>query len=118
MVISRKCYFSLGLPSKKSSYGTGANFIYDVFIEGEKDPDTGLIVNLTDVEVLLKELLFVVDHKHLAFDFKDKISDISIESLHKFMHSKLASSLLGIKEDVVLIKTVLSNEQGQSWTCF
>jgi 6-pyruvoyltetrahydropterin/6-carboxytetrahydropterin synthase len=59
-----------------SPYGHGHNYILEVTIEGEVDPDTGMIINLYDLKPIIGEVLKEFDHKYLNEDnphFKDLI---------------------------------------------
>jgi 6-pyruvoyltetrahydropterin/6-carboxytetrahydropterin synthase len=59
-----------------SKYGHGHNYILEVTIEGEVDPETGMIINLYDLKPLIDDVLKDFDHKHLNDDniyFRDRI---------------------------------------------
>lgn len=59
-----------------SPYGHGHNYILEVTIEGEVDPDTGMIINLYDLKPIINEVLRDFDHKFLNEDnpnFKELI---------------------------------------------
>lgn len=45
--------------------GFGHNFLVEVHFEGEIEPLTGMIVNLSDVDRWLKSVAVRFDHKHL-----------------------------------------------------
>ena len=50
-------------------HGYGHNFELEVAVEGEIDPATGMIVNLTDLDRILKEEVDLpLDHKNLNRD--------------------------------------------------
>jgi 6-pyruvoyltetrahydropterin/6-carboxytetrahydropterin synthase len=56
-------------------HGHGHNYELEVYFEGAVDPQTGMIVNLQDVDRALDRALAEIDGKHLAFEveaFKDK----------------------------------------------
>jgi 6-pyruvoyltetrahydropterin/6-carboxytetrahydropterin synthase len=47
----------------------GHNYVVEVTVAGQVDPDTGMVANLKDVDrVLRRELIDAVDHKHLNRD--------------------------------------------------
>lgn len=47
-------------------YGHGHNYVIEVTLRGGVDPDTGVIVNLTQVRDAIKELIIEdTDHRHL-----------------------------------------------------
>ncbi len=57
-------------------YGHGHNYSLELTVEGDVDPETGMIINLYDLKTLMKEVLEDFDHKHLNEDnphFKDLI---------------------------------------------
>lgn len=49
--------------------GHGHNYILEVTIQGEPDPRTGMVLNLTDMKQIIEEqVVRGVDHKHLNYD--------------------------------------------------
>jgi 6-pyruvoyltetrahydropterin/6-carboxytetrahydropterin synthase len=57
-------------------YGHGHNYCLELTVEGEVDPETGMIINLDDLKTIMKEVLKDFDHKHLNEDnarFKDLV---------------------------------------------
>lgn len=49
--------------------GHGHNYVMEVLIKSEIDPNTGLIMNLVDLKSIIeKTILDEVDHKHLNHD--------------------------------------------------
>lgn len=47
----------------------GHNYVVEVTVAGPLDPETGMVVNLKDVDrVLRREFIDLVDHKHLNRD--------------------------------------------------
>lgn len=56
--------------------GHGHNYMLEVTVAGTVDPQTGMVVNLTDLKHVLKAVLEEFDHKHLNLDtpyFHDKV---------------------------------------------
>lgn len=56
--------------------GHGHNYFLEVTVAGEVDRQTGMVVNLYDLKVVLKQVLEEFDHKHLNLDtsyFKARI---------------------------------------------
>ena len=49
-------------------YGHGHNYILEAYIEGPIEPESGMIINLVDVDDLLKKVTQPLDHRHLNFD--------------------------------------------------
>jgi 6-pyruvoyltetrahydropterin/6-carboxytetrahydropterin synthase len=59
-----------------SPYGHGHNYELHVTVSGEVDPQTGMIINLTDLKKFVNVVLDNFDHKFLNLDtpyFKEKI---------------------------------------------
>lgn len=51
-----------------TEHGHGHNYLLEAFFEGRIDSKTGLIINLLDIDDLLKVLTDKLDHQHLNFD--------------------------------------------------
>ncbi len=50
-------------------YGHGHNYILEVTVAGEPDPQTGYLIDLKKLKrILLDELISKVDHKHFNYD--------------------------------------------------
>jgi 6-pyruvoyltetrahydropterin/6-carboxytetrahydropterin synthase len=50
-------------------HGHGHNYILDVTVQGNPDPQTGMIINLRDLaDVISREITDPLDHKHLNLD--------------------------------------------------
>jgi len=57
---------------EEGPHGYGHNYRLEVAVEGEIDPDTSMIVNLTDLDRILKdEVDAPLDHKNLNRDLPD-----------------------------------------------
>lgn len=68
---NRKFYGKSSLPG-----GHGHNFMLEVTVEGEIDPETGMIINLFDLKQIVSSVLGDFDHKNLNEDnprFQDLI---------------------------------------------
>ena len=48
--------------------GHGHNYFLEVTVAGEVDRQTGMVVNLYDLKIVLKQVLEEFDHKHLNLD--------------------------------------------------
>lgn len=49
--------------------GHGHNYTLEVTVHGEPDPQTGMVMNLTDLkQVVNEQIINWVDHKHLNYD--------------------------------------------------
>lgn len=51
-----------------STHGHGHNYVLEAFFEGPIHGTTGLLVNLIDIDPLLKNVTDEFDHKHINFD--------------------------------------------------
>lgn len=51
-----------------SPHGHGHNYNLEVTVEGEVDPETGMIINLDELKKVMNEVLEDFDHKHLNKD--------------------------------------------------
>jgi 6-pyruvoyltetrahydropterin/6-carboxytetrahydropterin synthase len=85
--LSRKIHFNAGrslwrpdwTPEKNRSvygdegpHGYGHNYMLEVSVEGEVDPETSMVVNLTDLDRILKdEVDRPLDHRNLNRDVPD-----------------------------------------------
>jgi 6-pyruvoyltetrahydropterin/6-carboxytetrahydropterin synthase len=57
---------------EESPHGYGHNYALEVEVEGKVDPQTGMVVNLTDLDRILKEEIDVpLDHNNLNRDVPD-----------------------------------------------
>jgi 6-pyruvoyltetrahydropterin/6-carboxytetrahydropterin synthase len=57
-------------------HGHGHNYLLEVSVRGEVDPENGMVVNLYDLKKVLEGVLEEFDHKHLNLDtpyFKNRI---------------------------------------------
>ena len=80
-----------------SKYGHGHNYLLEVTVEGEVAPDTGMIINLYDLQPIINDVLKNFDHKYLNEDtpfFKDKIP--TTENIAKELWELMWSRLNGI----------------------
>lgn len=76
-------------------HGHGHNYVLDVTLRGEADPETGMVMDLNRLAVLLDEVLFtVVDHKHLDHDVPWMAGKVSTaENVVTAMWEQLAEPL-------------------------
>ncbi len=73
-----------------SENGHGHNYSLEAFFEGRIDAKSGLIINLLDIDDLLKVLTEILDHKHLNFDvpeFKELVP--TSENLARYCFQKI-----------------------------
>jgi len=75
--------------------GHGHNYTLEVAVVGVPDPDTGMVINLVDLEGAVDRVLVGFDHKHLNLDtpyFTDRIpttenlATVLWELIHESLH--------------------------------
>lgn len=88
MTISRKAFFSSGYSTPISQYGSGCNFALEIFILGKVNPESGLIVNLTEIDLSMKKALSDYDMKNLNFE------NAELHDLLDFPLARIAHSLV------------------------
>lgn len=77
-----------------SEHGHGHNYILEAFIEGPIDSRTGLIMNVVDLDEILKEVTDPLDHQHLNLDiaeFRDVVP--TTENIALYLREKLRARL-------------------------
>lgn len=112
--IARKAYFESAIPSASSPGGRGANFTLEVFLTGVLDERSGLLVNLIDVEDVLKGFTAKVDKRHLREDlqlFQQK--DFNLSEFAQYCLSEIEPKLK--RDSSSLEKLRLSIENEDEW---
>jgi 6-pyruvoyltetrahydropterin/6-carboxytetrahydropterin synthase len=124
----------------------GHNYLLDVTVSGDVDPNTGMVINLFDLKRVLLSVLEEFDHKNLNLDmpyFTDRIP--TSENLARVLWSKLVAQhdigtlhSIRLYEDEDLyadvaaaggpdvasvtrrysFSTVQEGNQGREWDCF
>jgi 6-pyruvoyltetrahydropterin/6-carboxytetrahydropterin synthase len=72
-------------------HGHGHSYKMEVCVAGPIDKETGMVINLKDLDEVLKSVVGLVDKKHLNFEvaeFKTKIP--TTENLLQFLYDHLA----------------------------
>ena len=80
--------------------GHGHNYTLEVAVVGVPDPDTGMVINLVDLEGAVGGVLVGFDHKHLNLDtpyFTDRIP--TTENLVTVLWELIHESLHGARLD-------------------
>src|SRR5688572_24145980 len=73
-----------------TEHGHGHNYLLEAFFEGKIDSKSGLIINLLDIDNLLKVLTDKLDHQHLNFDVVELKETIpTTENLARFCFHKI-----------------------------
>lgn len=110
LILARKAFFSSGIRYARQSwteernrevfgahsqpYGHGYSFVLEVRVEGERDPVSGLVVNLTDVERVLSLVVKQLDRQHLAYNvpaFANRVP--TLENIAQFCFAELQNHL-------------------------
>ncbi|HEX4924124.1 MAG TPA: 6-carboxytetrahydropterin synthase [Bdellovibrionales bacterium] len=77
-------------------YGHGHNYVLEAYFEGPVDPQTGMVINLRDVDLILKDVLKPLDHHHLNFDVPEFKSAVpTTENIAKYCFDRIAEKLVG-----------------------
>jgi 6-pyruvoyltetrahydropterin/6-carboxytetrahydropterin synthase len=77
-----------------SKYGHGHNYVLEVFVEGPIDQETGLVVNVNDLDVIMKTVIQPFDHRHISFDHPDFKNTIpTTENLTAHLYEKVKVEL-------------------------
>ncbi len=75
--------------------GYGHNYALEVSVAGEADPVTGMVVNLTDLDRILKEEVDrPLDHRHLNAEIPEFASTVpTAENLARWIWDRVAARL-------------------------
>lgn len=115
IIIARKAYFTAGVvfrpPSMSteeakalygvysaSAFGFGNNYTLEAYFQGAIDKKTGLVVNLSDIDPILKAVIQPLDHQNLSHripDFKDNAP--TLERLTQYCYTKLNEKCIGLE---------------------
>lgn len=74
----------------------GHSFRVRVAVEGEPDPDTGLVIHFDDLEAALEELRGTLDHNFL--NNIDGLSNPTLELITRWMWDRLHNRVPGLAE--------------------
>jgi len=80
--------------SDYSEHGHGHNFVLKAYVEGQISPDTGMVINLRDLDSILLEVTEPLDHHHLNHDvpyFTEIVP--TAENIASFCYSEIAKRL-------------------------
>jgi 6-pyruvoyltetrahydropterin/6-carboxytetrahydropterin synthase len=77
-----------------SKHGHGHDYVLEVFVEGTLDEATGLVINVTDLDIVMKKVVAPFDFKHVNFDVPDFEDTVpTTENLASYFHSKISEEL-------------------------
>jgi 6-pyruvoyltetrahydropterin/6-carboxytetrahydropterin synthase len=83
--------------------GHGHNFVLEVTVEGEPDPQTGMIANIQEIDDKVNDLVVErLDHKNLNIDipeFKDRVvtSEVLVNEIFNSLENKLPAKLSRVR---------------------
>ena len=73
-----------------TEHGHGHNYVLEAHYEGPIDVSTGLLVNLIDIDAIMKTVTHELDHHHLNFDVEYfKIHVPTTEMMAKYLFAGL-----------------------------
>ncbi|GAB4323970.1 MAG: hypothetical protein Kow0074_16510 [Candidatus Zixiibacteriota bacterium] len=74
-----------------NEHGHGHNYMLDVTLEGEVDPKTGMVINLTELDQVVQERIIArLDHRNLNMDIPELAGQIpTTEVLARFIFEQL-----------------------------
>jgi 6-pyruvoyltetrahydropterin/6-carboxytetrahydropterin synthase len=96
-------------------HGHGHNYTLEAFVTGNLDGATGLVMNVTDLDIHMKKVCALFDHKHISFDvpeFEDVIP--TTENLASFIFTRLEKELKQASPNLHLEKVRL-HETDELW---
>lgn len=85
----------------------GHNYVMETWVKGDIDPDTGFVINLTDLKKIIKEEIEdEFDHRNLNLDVPDfKDLNPTAENIAKVIYHKLKPRLQHYELTVKLYET-------------
>jgi 6-pyruvoyltetrahydropterin/6-carboxytetrahydropterin synthase len=98
-------------------HGHGHNYILELTLGGEIDDITGMVINLTDVDHILKEVTDPLDHKHLNFDvpaFKELVP--TTENIAKYCFEESVKYLINLNVKNVQVVRARLFETDTLWS--
>jgi 6-pyruvoyltetrahydropterin/6-carboxytetrahydropterin synthase len=99
--------------SAYSEHGHGHNYELKAYVEGWIEPETGMVINLRDLDSVLKEVIEPLDHHHLNFDvpyFEETVP--TSENIAAYCFAEIA---LRLKDLPVKLKKVRLVESPALW---
>ena len=94
-----------------SPYGHGHNYVLRVTLGGQGDPDTGMVINIKELDRILKEVSGEFDHKFINLDhpaFQARIP--TTENLASYMRDRIEDKLRAQGGGYVLSRVTLYEE--------
>ncbi len=94
-----------------SPHGHGHNYVLRVTFGGHTDPRTGMVVNIKELDRLLKELVGEFDHKFINLDHPAFLNRVpTTENLVSYLYDRLDNTLRTARADHQLSRVTLYEE--------
>lgn len=79
-----------------SRWGHGHNYILEVAVTGKIDPVDGMVVNLTEIDAILKrEIVCLLQERHLSYDVPELSGVVpTLENLTRFIVERFESAFV------------------------
>ena len=100
-----------------SPYGHGHNYVLRVTLAGQVAPRTGMVINITELDRILKEVSAEFDHKFINLDhpaFHDRIP--TTENLAAYMRDRIEDTLRSQPEKDYRLALVRLYEEPSLWS--
>lgn len=82
-----------------TSEGHGHNYELEVYIEGQPDPVTGMVMNLTDVDRIMKAVVQPLEGKHVNLDVPELKNVVpTTERIAHYLFAKLQPQFLNAQK--------------------
>jgi len=101
-----------------SEFGHGHNYVLEAFFEGPIAAKTGLLVNLMDIDPILKKLTDEFDHQHLNFThphFKSEVRVPTTENIAAYLWEKLKIEIEKLNIDGLRLYKIKLLEDDDLW---
>jgi len=99
-----------------SPYGHGHNYVLRVTLGGQVEPDTGMVMNIKELDRILKEVSGEFDHTFINFDhpaFQARIP--TTENLASFMRDRIEDKLRAQEGGGYVLSRVTLYEEPTLW---
>ncbi len=86
-----------------SEHGHGHNYVLEAYLLGPIDPVTGMVINLMQVDEILKKVTSELDHRHLNFDvpaFAEQVP--TTENIARYCYGRVLEELNQLQSPVQL----------------